>query len=56
MTGEPSLFSRYGMTSPAEFLPAVSGVFVEQPREMAAMHPALYGELRTLYRVDPASW
>jgi len=54
--GEPSLFNRYGMTSPAEFFAVVSEVFFEQPREMAAMHPALYGELRTLYRVDPASW
>jgi len=56
MTGEPSLFSRYGMTSPAEFFAVVTEVFFEQPREMAAMHPALYGELSTLYRVDPASW
>jgi hypothetical protein len=56
MIGEPSLFSRYGMTSPAEFFAVVSEVFFEQPRELAAMHPALYGELRTLYRVDPAGW
>ena len=56
MMGEPSLFSSYGTTSPAEFFAVVSEVFFEQPREMAAMHPALYGELRTLYRVDPASW
>ena len=53
---EPSLFSFYGATSPAEFFAVVSEVFFEQPREMAAMHPALYGELRTLYRVDPSSW
>jgi hypothetical protein len=23
---------------------------------MAALHPALYGELRALYRVDPSRW
>jgi Mlc titration factor MtfA (ptsG expression regulator) len=31
-------------------------VFFEQPQRMAAEHPALYGELRTLYRVDPSGW
>lgn len=54
--GEPSLFSRYGASSPAEFFAVVSEVFFEQPREMAAMHAALYEELRTLYRIDPAQW
>ncbi len=56
MYGEPSLFSHYGATDPAEFFAVVSEVFFEQPREMAALHPALYEELRRLYRVDPASW
>src|SRR5258708_10598440 len=54
--GEPSLFSPYGATSPAEFFAVVSEVFFEQPRAMAALHPALYEELRRLYRVDPSSW
>ncbi len=54
--GEPSLFHYYGATSPAEFFAVASEVFFEQAREMAALHPALYGELRTLYRVDPSSW
>ncbi|HEX7557628.1 MAG TPA: M90 family metallopeptidase [Usitatibacter sp.] len=53
---EPSLFSYYGATNPAEFFAVVSEVFFEQPREMAAMHPALYGELRTFYGIDPAGW
>jgi MtfA peptidase len=54
--GEPSLFSTYGGTSPAEFFAVASEVFFEQPREMAAMHPGLYGELAMLYRLDPARW
>ncbi len=54
--GEPSLLNQYGATSPAEFFAVVSEVFFEQPREMEAAHPALYGELRSLYRVDPSSW
>ncbi len=54
--GEPALFSAYGASSPAEFFAVASEIFFERPREMAALHPALYDELRTLYRVDPASW
>ncbi|HSN21011.1 MAG TPA: M90 family metallopeptidase [Usitatibacter sp.] len=54
--GEPSLLHVYGATSPAEFFAVASEVFFERPREMAAIHPALYGELRDLYRVDPAAW
>ncbi|MGH8674389.1 MAG: zinc-dependent peptidase [Burkholderiales bacterium] len=52
----PALFSYYGTTNPAEFFAVVSEVFFEQPRAMASMHPALYEELRKLYRIDPASW
>jgi Mlc titration factor MtfA (ptsG expression regulator) len=54
MIGEPALFSYYGATSPAEFFAVASEVFFEQPRAMASMHPALYEELRSLYRFDPA--
>ena len=55
-TGQPSLFSYYGATNPAEFFAVVSEVFFEQAREMAALHRELYDELRTLYRVDPLNW
>ena len=55
-TGQPALFSYYGATNPAEFFAVASEVFFEQPGAMAAMHPELYDELRTLYRLDPASW
>jgi len=54
--GEPSLFRYYGATEPAEFFAVVSEVFFEQPAAMAALHPELYGELRTFYRLDPAGW
>ena len=53
---QPSLFSYYGATNPAEFFAVVSEVFFEQPQRFSAEHPALYGELTRLYRVDPASW
>lgn len=55
ITQQPSLFSYYGASNPAEFFAVVSEVFFEQPREMAAMHPALYEELRVFYRIDPAT-
>lgn len=54
--GEASIFSPYGATSPAEFFAVATEVFFEQPRLMAVAHPALYGELRELYRVDPGEW
>jgi Mlc titration factor MtfA (ptsG expression regulator) len=55
-TQQPSLISYYGASNPAEFFAVVSEVFFEQPREMAAMHPALYEELRAFYRIDPSSF
>ncbi len=55
-TGEPSLFSDYGATDPAEFFAVITEVFFEQPQRMAAEHPALYGELSGFYRLDPLSW
>jgi len=57
MSGEPTLLlSYYGATNPAEFFAVASEVFFEQPAAMATLHPALYAELRTLYRVDPVAW
>ena len=55
-TGETSLFNPYGATNPAEFFAVITETFFERPCEMASLHPALYGELRSLYRIDPASW
>lgn len=53
---EATLFGAYASTEPAEFFAVASEVFFERPREMAALHPEMYGELRDLYRVDPATW
>lgn len=53
---EPSLFSDYGATDPAEFFAVISEVFFEQPERMASEHPALYRELSGFYRLDPLSW
>ena len=53
---QPSLFSDYGATDPAEFFAVISEVFVEQPQRLADEHPQLYRELSQLYRLDPLSW
>ncbi len=52
--GEPSLFSYYGATNPAEFFAVASEVFFEQAELMAAAHPELYGELARFYQVESA--
>ena len=53
---QPSLFSDYGATEPAEFFAVASEVFFEKPQRMAAEHPALYAELSGYYRLNPLSW
>jgi Mlc titration factor MtfA (ptsG expression regulator) len=54
--GEPGVIDAYGATDPAEFFAVVSEHFFEQPAQLAAAHPALYGELVQCYRTDPLSW
>ena len=46
----------YAATNPAEFFAVVSEHFFEQPRALAAEHPALYAEFARLYRTDPLAW
>jgi Mlc titration factor MtfA (ptsG expression regulator) len=53
---QPSLFSDYGATNPAEFFAVASEVFFEQALVMAAHYPALYRELSEFYCVNPLSW
>jgi Mlc titration factor MtfA (ptsG expression regulator) len=53
---QPSLFSHYGATNPAEFFAVASEVFFEQPQRVALEHPALYAELAGFYRINPLSW
>jgi hypothetical protein len=54
--GERTLIDPYGAEDSAEFLCVATEAFLEAPREFAARHPALYGELSHLYGVDPAAW
>jgi Mlc titration factor MtfA (ptsG expression regulator) len=45
----------YGATNPGEFFAVATEVFFEQPRELAALEPELYGVLTRFYRQDPAA-
>ena len=54
--GEEGLLDAYAATDPAEFFAVCSEVFFERPADLAAQHPALYGELRSYYRIHPLNW
>jgi len=54
--GESTLLDAYGASEPAEFFAVVSEAFFLQPVPLSREHPALYGELRRFYGVDPLSW
>jgi Mlc titration factor MtfA (ptsG expression regulator) len=52
--GRATDIDAYGATSPAEFFAVVSEQFFERPRALRKTHPALYDELVSFYRLDPA--
>jgi Mlc titration factor MtfA (ptsG expression regulator) len=52
--GSPVLRS-YAGTNPAEFFAVATEVFFNRPLEVREHEPALYGELRSFYRQDPAA-
>ena len=54
--GEPGLLNHCGPQDPAEFFAVVSEVFFEQAVELKNYDQALYQELSSDYRVDPAGW
>lgn len=53
--GEPTVLDEYGAENPAEFFAVATESFFETPRELRARHLALYAELTSYYRQDPAS-
>jgi hypothetical protein len=55
-SGEATLIDAYAATDPAEFFAVISELFFERPVELAAGHPALYAELSSYYRLNPAAW
>lgn len=53
---EETFLDPYAAHDEGEFFAVTSEAFFETPCELAAAHPALYGELRSFYRLDPAAW
>jgi Mlc titration factor MtfA (ptsG expression regulator) len=54
--GEPSLFSYYGATEPAEFFAVATEVFFEKSKQFSYEHPSLYRQFTQYYKVDPVHW
>ena len=56
MFRQQGVMDHYGATNPAEFFAVATETFFEKPWQLAARHPALYGQFRQYYRVDPREW
>jgi Mlc titration factor MtfA (ptsG expression regulator) len=50
---DPGLLGAYAATDPAEFFAVASERFFGMPEALERAHPALWAELRALYRCDP---
>lgn len=53
--GRPTLLDHYGATNPAEFFAVATESFFEKPIQMRERKPALYAQLSSYYRQDPAT-
>jgi len=54
--GEATLLPEDAAENAAEFFAVATEVFMEQPAELRARHPALYEELSRYYCLDPVAW
>lgn len=54
--GKSTLLDPYAAVEPAEFFAVATEFFFEQGKLLAEQHPALYEQLRSYYRIDPATW
>jgi MtfA peptidase len=54
--GKKTVIDEYGATNPAEFFAVATETFFEKPKQMQAMHPKLYAELKCYYKSDPIEW
>lgn len=54
--GRPMPFDPYGAESLEEFFAVATECFFEQPQSLLESCPALYAELATYFRQDPAAW
>lgn len=46
----------YGASAPEELFAVAVEVFFERPKDLRREEPEIYGQLRTLFGVDPARW
>jgi hypothetical protein len=53
---EATLLDPYAAEDEAEFFAVASETFFEAPDALRSRHPALYAELQSYYRLDPAAW
>jgi Mlc titration factor MtfA (ptsG expression regulator) len=53
--GLPTAIDPYGAEHPAEFFAVASEAFFETPVRLREAFPAVYAQLRALYRLDPAA-
>jgi MtfA peptidase len=51
-----SVLRDYGATNPAEFFAVATEAFFERPLRLKREEPALYEQLASFYRQDPAVW
>jgi len=54
--GHETVIDEYALEDEAEFFAVATEAFFEQSAALKAEDPALYGELASFYRLDPASW
>jgi Mlc titration factor MtfA (ptsG expression regulator) len=53
--GEEEVLRAYGAKNPAEFFAVATETFFERPHALRRVHRALYDQLKSYYRQDPAS-
>ena len=54
--GRRTVLDAYGAENHQEFLAVAIEAFFEKPTQLNADEPALYTQLATLLRLDPAQW
>ena len=52
----PSVLDKYGASSPAEFFAVATEAFFLKAKELFAVHPELYTQLKLYYRQDPVTF
>jgi Mlc titration factor MtfA (ptsG expression regulator) len=54
--GRRTVFDAYGAEGPEEFFAVAVEAFFERPAPLRHEEPAVYEQLATFFRLDPATW